>query len=200
MFVPAFTAQLTAVDIVKFLLNNDYYDKIFVHGFSIGAYMYGECILHMLKDMHKYQGIIDRVQGEIWDSVPNYNAMAMGVSRAVFLHNLLLQKCLKYFILFYLRTFPWLTANYVKKATEVFYYTKNIHAPSLFFLSKSDVVSTEPAVRHSIALFETMNVQCTWKCFDNSPHVEHYRFHKQEYTQSLIEHLCKVKMLKQNRT
>ena len=200
MLVPAFKTQPVAVDIVKFLHNNDYYDKIFVHGFSVGAYMYGECILHMLKDMQKHQSIIDRVQGEIWDSLTNFHEIAIGISRALFEHNPILQKGLESYLLFHLRTFKSLTTNHLKLAGETFHSTKNVHAPSLFFLSKSDIVSGEPGIRRSIADFEEMNVESTSKCFDKSPHVEHYRFYREEYTQALIAHLNKVKMLKEQRT
>ena len=200
MLVPAFTTQLTAMDIVKFLQNNDYYDKILIHGFSVGAYLYGECILHMLKDMQKYQNIIDRVQGEIWDSLGNLNDLAIGISRSAFGNNLLLQKSLEYVLEFYLKTFPSLTADYVKSAKDALEYTKDVHSPCLFFLSKSDIVSVEAGIRRSIALFQKMNVKCTWKCFDKSPHVQHYRFYEEEYIQALIDHLNKVKMLKEQRT
>ena len=199
ILVPAYTCQPAAVDIVKFLLNNDYYEKIFLHGFSVGAYLYGECILHMLKDMQKHQSIIDRVQGEIWDSLTSIHETAVGISRAMFQHNPILQKSLETYLLFHLRTFTSLTTNHIKIAAEAFHYTKNVHAPCLFFLSKTDIVSSEPRVRQSIADFEEMNVEATSKCFDKSPHVEHYRFHKEEYTKALIDHLRKVKMCKEQR-
>ncbi|CAO1363201.1 unnamed protein product [Diamesa serratosioi] len=198
VLVPAYTAQPVASGIVKFLLNNDYYEKIFLHGFSVGAYLYGECILHMLKDMKKHQNIIDRVQGEIWDSLTNFHEIAVGLSRAIFEHPIL-QKCLESYLLFHLKTFTSLTTDHLKTAGETFHQTKNVHAPSLFFLSRSDIVSCEPGIRRSIADFKGMNVETTSKCFDQSPHVEHYRFYKEEYTRALIEHLNKVKMLKEQR-
>lgn len=199
MLVPAYTTQVAAVEIVKFLLNNDYYDKIFVHGLSVGAYLYGECILHMLKDMQKYQSIFDRIQGEIWDSLPNQDETAIGLSRSILAQNPILQKSFQTILMFYLKTFPSLTSDYIRKASDALSYTKNIHAPCLFFLSKSDDVSSEAGIRRSIADFEKLNVECSWKCFDKSPHVQHYRYHTKKYTEALIEHLNKAKMLKQQR-
>lgn len=182
-------------DIVKFLENNNYYEKIFIHGFSAGAFLWGICITEMIQDFPRYQSLLDRIQGELWDSLTNTHEVAFGISKTIFPTNDFMQKTLEKTLLLHLSTFYQSAGIHYKKVSDVFMNTKDVHKPSLLIFSKTDIVSGEAGIRKSIASLNAANVDTTALCFDKSPHVEHYRYHKEEYTQALMDHLRKVKMI-----
>lgn len=184
-----------ADDVVKFLANNEYYKKMFIHGFSAGAFLWGLCIAKMMEDLPKHQNLIDNIQGEVWDSLTNTDEVAFGISKTIFPTNDFMQKAVEKTLLLHLSTFFKSAGSHYVKSSDVFRNTKGVHAPSLMFLSKTDIVSGEAGIRRSIACLNAINVETTVKCFDKSPHVEHYRYHKEEYTQALMDHLKKVKMI-----
>lgn len=64
---PTKGTQLVAKDVVQFLYHNTTYNPLFLHGLSVGGYMWGECLVHIERD-EKYQSIIDRVVGQVFDS------------------------------------------------------------------------------------------------------------------------------------
>lgn len=184
-----------AEDIVKFLSNNNYYEKMLIHGFSAGAFLWGICIMKMIQDLSKYQGTIDRIQGELWDSLTNTHEVAFGISKTIFPTNDFMQKALEKTLLLHLSTFYKSAGIHYENSSNVFQNTKSVHAPTLIIMSKTDIVSGEAGIRRIIASLNAVNVETTVKCFDKSPHVEHYRYHKEEYTQALMDHLRKVKMI-----
>lgn len=78
---PVRGTQQVAEDIVNFLANNDYYRQVVVHGFSVGGYVFGECLALMNKDRKKYQSTIDRVVSQIWDSAADITEIPVGVPK-----------------------------------------------------------------------------------------------------------------------
>ncbi|KAI8440788.1 hypothetical protein MSG28_009113 [Choristoneura fumiferana] len=66
------------------------------------------------------------------------------------------------------------------------FHTNTCRAPALFLLSKERPVGAERS-----------NRACTWKCWDKSPHVQHYSHHPQEYLAALYQHLDKYGLVSQ---
>lgn len=66
-----------------------------LHGFSIGGYMWGELLDYVHADREKYNNVIDRVVGQVWDSAADISELCIGTSRAVFPHNDVMQKLLQ---------------------------------------------------------------------------------------------------------
>lgn len=87
--------QLVAADLVKFLENNALYSPLLLHGFSVGGYFWGECMVHMARDTERYKVITDRICGQIWDSLADITEIPIGVPKAVFPRNFTLQKALR---------------------------------------------------------------------------------------------------------
>ncbi|KAI8440786.1 hypothetical protein MSG28_009113 [Choristoneura fumiferana] len=71
------------------------------------------------------------------------------------------------------------------------FHTNPCRAPALFLLSKSDPVGAERSNRAVHDSWREMGTKCTWKCWDKSPHVQHYSHHPQEYLAALYQHLDK---------
>lgn len=190
-----FLFQLVAADVLKFLASNDNYKDLVVHGFSIGGYMWGECLVHMNKDVAQYQNIIDRIRCQIWDSIAEVSEVPIGVSKAIFHDNPKLQQALKTYMLYHLKTFYEPATQHYIRSSQMFHSTM-VRSPTLMFVSKTDPVGSESSNRQVADSLISMDVDVTWKCFEKSPHVGHYMIYKDEYTQILMNHLEKVKMIK----
>lgn len=91
--------QLVAADLVKFLENNNRYSPILLHGFSVGGYVWGECMVHMSRDTERYKLILDRICGQIWDSAADITEIPVGVPKALFDNNYTLQKALRQYMM-----------------------------------------------------------------------------------------------------
>lgn len=86
--------QLVAAEVVKFLENNVRTNPLVLHGFSVGGYVWGECMMHMSKDMERYRHVLDQFRGQIWDSVVELTEIPIGVPKAMFPTNDTLQRAL----------------------------------------------------------------------------------------------------------
>ena len=76
------------------------------------------------------------------------------------------------------------------------FHTNSVHAPALFFVSKTDPVGAENSNRRVADSWIKNGTSVTWKCFDNSPHVMHFMKHREEYKKTLFNHLASVNMIK----
>lgn len=65
------------------LLESERFSKrpLVVHAFSIGGYTFAQLLVHVAKDSERYRGLIDRVRGQIYDSlvIGSLEHMAIGV-------------------------------------------------------------------------------------------------------------------------
>jgi len=83
--------QLVAADLLTFLKQNESYQQILLHGFSVGGYMWGEALDLMESNKEKYSGIVDRIVGQVWDSIADVREITIGLPHAVFPKNVMLQ-------------------------------------------------------------------------------------------------------------
>ncbi|CAO1363144.1 unnamed protein product [Diamesa serratosioi] len=192
---PSSGTQLVALDIVKFLEANDYYKQLFIHGFSVGGYFWGECLVQMQKDITKYQKVIDRICGQIWDSAADITEIPVGVPRALFPRNPVLQSGLENYMQYHLKTFHEAATQHYIRSSQM-YHMNLVHSPALFILSKTDPVGAEASNRRVADSWISLGVDVTWRCFDRSPHVGHYMKHRESYMQYWFDHLAKVKLIK----
>lgn len=87
--------QVIAKDLLNFLEQNKSYEQIMLHGFSVGGYMWGEVLDMIEKDNQRYDHVIDRIVGQVWDSAADITEICIGTPRAVFPKNLVMQKVLE---------------------------------------------------------------------------------------------------------
>lgn len=90
--------QLVAADLLTFLKQNESYQQILLHGFSVGAYMWGEALDLIESNRDKYNNITDRIVGQVWDSIADVSQIVIGFPRAVFPKNLVLQSMLQKYV------------------------------------------------------------------------------------------------------
>lgn len=186
--------QLVALDVVKFLYNNTAFNPLLLHGFSVGGYMWGECNVHMARDMAKYQPLLDRIVGQIWDSAADITEIHVGVPKAMFPKNPTLQNALRKYMLYHMKTFHEPATSHYIRSSQMF-HGNLLHSPALFFLSKTDPVGAELSNQRVRENWERNNVQITWKCWDKSPHVGHFRYHRDEYLEYMTDHLRSLNLL-----
>lgn len=87
--------QAIAADLLTFLKQNENYQQILLHGFSVGGYMWGEVLDLIQNDKEKYSSIKDKIVGQVWDSIADVNEIPIGMPRALFPNNKVLQVTLQ---------------------------------------------------------------------------------------------------------
>ncbi|KAI8440782.1 hypothetical protein MSG28_009110 [Choristoneura fumiferana] len=276
---PVKGSQLVAGDVLKFMTVNDTYSSLCVHGFSVAGYLWGEVCVHALKDPKTYQPVLDRVAAQVWDSAADISEISIGVPKAVFPKNQIMQKTLKTYMddgpklvpigfrgvaivtetdrrgwrddldayqiewqehaldrdewrkeafaqqwnsnrlakkpaksvsdtpeigfrshyeknKYHMKAFQHAATRHYIRSSQMF-HTNPCRAPALFLLSKSDPVGAERSNRAVHDSWREMGTKCTWKCWDKSPHVQHYSHHPQEYLAALYQHLDKYGLVSQ---
>uniref|UniRef100_A0A336L0G7 CSON002474 protein n=1 Tax=Culicoides sonorensis TaxID=179676 RepID=A0A336L0G7_CULSO len=192
---PTKGSQNVAADLVKFLFNNQSYGPLVIHGFSVGGYLWGECMVHMARDLDKYKPLLNRISAQIWDSAADITEIPVGVPKALFPKNQALQNALRSYMLYHLKTFHDTATVHYLRSSQLFHFTL-VTAPALFLVSKTDPVGAESSNRRVADCLESKNIPITWKCWDRSPHVGHYRKHPEEYVECLFNHLKSVNLVK----
>lgn len=192
---PVKGSQVVASDILKFLHNNDSFSPMVVHGFSVGGYIWGEVMVHMAREMDKYKPTLDRICAQVWDSAADITEIPVGVPKALFPNNDTFQKALRSYMLYHMKTFHDAATVHYIRSSQIFHYTL-LHAPALMYVSKTDPVGAERSNDSVRQDWESKGIPVTWKCWDRSPHVGHFRKHPEEYIQLLMGHLQSVNLLR----
>lgn len=185
---PVHKAQPIASDIVNFLAHNKNYERVVVHGFSIGGYLWGECLNHLQNDLDKRKVITEKVKAQIWDSMVGVSELGGGVGKTLFPTNPLMQRLIINLAQFYLQSFYNVSTKHYRKASASF-YIHAFRAPALVFCSKTDQIGTEKLSLSIRDSFAADDIEVTLKCFNDSPHIQHFRRHHDEYTKFLLRHL-----------
>ncbi|KAL0125847.1 hypothetical protein PUN28_004715 [Cardiocondyla obscurior] len=191
---PAKGSRLVAADLLTFLKQNESYQQILLHGFSVGGYMWGEALdlIHSNKD--KYNNITDRIVGQVWDSIADVSQIAIGFPRAVFPKNAMLQSMLQKYVEYHMKTFHQQATQYYIRSSQIF-HTAGVRVPALLFVSKTDPVG---AVTSNLTLrdtWESLGIKTYVKTFEESPHVAHFYTYPKEYVAELYAFLQKLNLI-----
>ncbi|XP_046970821.1 uncharacterized protein LOC124537906 [Vanessa cardui] len=181
-------SQLVAADLIKFMAANENDQPTVLHGFSVGGYIWGEVCAHIMNNKEQYQPVIDRIAAQVWDSAADITEITIGVPAAVFPKNKIMQKTLKAYMEYHMKTFHDAATVHYIRSSQLF-HTNLCRAPALFLLSASDPVGAERSNRSVYDSWCKMGIKCTWQCWDRSPHVQHFTKHRDEYVSLLRAHL-----------
>lgn len=156
---------------------------LLVHAFSIGGYTFTQVMVHMSQDTQKYQALLQRIKGQVYDSLVagSLENMATGLGKTVFPRWELL---VKHISLFYFSMFKQQTVDYFNSGIEVFRNTP-ITAPALFFFCENDVMSDPRALEEIIDYWRKSGIDVTAKKWEDSTHAGHLRRHREEYLTTL---------------
>ncbi|XP_058170181.1 uncharacterized protein LOC131285344 [Anopheles ziemanni] len=184
---PVYGSQKVASDIVKFLANNEFPGGIVLHGFSVGGYLWGECLVKLNAHPEGKQ-ILAKVDGQIWDSLADITEIPVGVPHAVLPHHPTLQGFLRNYMTYHLKLFHEEATQYYVKCTHLFHH-EPARCPALLLVSKTDPVGTEKANLRLRGIWDSLGMKTSMKCWDKSPHVGHFHKHRDEYIELLLTHL-----------
>ncbi|XP_046809326.1 uncharacterized protein LOC111688166 [Lucilia cuprina] len=185
---PVKGTQVVAAETLKFLESNKSYEPIVLHGFSVGAYQFGELMLQMSRDMDRYSHILNRIICQVWDSAADITEIPVGVPKSIFPKNLRMQTALRNYTLYHLKTFHNQATVHYMRSSQMFHSTL-CKKPALFFVSDNDLIgppSSNQAVREN---WERADIKVTWKCWKHSLHAGHLMKHREEYLDLLFKHL-----------
>ncbi|XP_034171330.2 transmembrane protein 53-like lethal (2) k09913 [Osmia lignaria lignaria] len=192
---PTKGSRLVAADLLEFLVKHTNYEQILLHGFSVGAYMWGEVLDLIKSDPEKYSNIIDRIVGQVWDSVADVSELSIGTPRALFPKNEMLQNMLQKYMEYHLKTFYKQSTQYYIRSSQLF-HTNLVHTPALFLMSNTDPVGSVTSNMRVRDTWDTLGVKTYVKIFENSPHVGHYQKYPKEYVAELYAFLNKLNLIK----
>lgn len=194
---PVKGSQIVAADILQFLDKNKLFAPILLHGFSVGGYLWSEVLVQLAAERNRYSHILDRIHGQIWDSLADVTEIPEGFPVAVFPRNNVLRSALKQYITYHMKTFDKEATCHYIRGSQMF-HTNIVKAPALFLVSKTDPIGTEKSNLRARDNWEQMGIQTYWKCWDKSPHVGHFRHYPEEYKDELEKFLENVGLVKQN--
>ncbi|KAA0203840.1 hypothetical protein HAZT_HAZT002329 [Hyalella azteca] len=187
---PVKGTQIVVDQMLQFLESNPSSSPVLVHGFSVGAYIFGEGMLKMANDVQRYGPLMDRFVGQIWDSPVDVEGIPSGVAKAI-TANKLLQSSIQSYLEWFLRTqYDNATIHYIRSAQK--FHECYVRRPALFLLSKADPVATIEMNAVVYEKWEKYNVPVFVKIFEKSPHVSHYYRYKEAYVEEVLTFLQKL--------
>lgn len=190
---PAKGTQVVAAQILKFLELNNSFSPLFLHGFSVGGYLWSEVMVQMITEKQRYQPILDRIVGQVWDSAADITEIPIGVPVAVFPNNMVMQKALRQYMFYHMKTFNKVATCHYLRGSQMF-HTNIVKAPALFFVSKTDPVGAESSNQQVREDWESIGIKVTWICFEKSPHVGHFRKYPKEYIAALTDFMDSLQL------
>ena len=180
-------------DVVSFMDKNKEYDQIVLHGLSAGCLVWSICLLRLHSHVN-FDSISKRIKCQVWDSITQPSNVPTGAASSLFPDNKFMRNLVKKIGDLYLNVTYENTTKYYNRGNRHF-QDAPLPAPALIFASKIDPIATERNAREITESFKKSNVDTTLKVFDDSPHVQLYQMHKEEYLKVLMEHLRKCKII-----
>ncbi|XP_035013264.2 uncharacterized protein si:dkey-5i3.5 [Hippoglossus stenolepis] len=157
--------------------------QLIVHAFSIGGYTFTQLLVHVSRDMQKYQSLTKRIKGQVFDSLVmgTVEMMASGLGKTVFPR---LESLVKKVSMLYFGMFKQQTVDYYNTSIDVFWNTP-IPAPSLFLFCENDLLSDAQTTIELIDFWRRRGINITTKKWADSTHAGHLKRHPQEYVTAL---------------
>ncbi|XP_072047781.1 transmembrane protein 53-like isoform X1 [Amphiura filiformis] len=195
ILLPETGAQVIAQNVANFVQSDEQCERpILVHGFSVGAYVYTEILSNMLA-LQKENEITGRIIGQIWDSPVDAHNIPNGISKALLKNNMMQIGVKKSLDLYTSMTYR-IAGQHHQRGSRLF-HCNPVKAPSMFFYSDSDPISTPDNCGKVMASLKEMGhtfVQS--KEFKKSLHVSHMYKHREEYVSTLRGFLNQIDYFK----
>lgn len=173
--------------ILDFLHQNEAYEPIVYHGFSIGNGLWTSMLWEMSQNEERHRPLANRIKGQIWDSVTQTSNLIRNACYAAFPTNRKMGQLLYRIV----RVLPIADTNVVNNM-EYFYKRNNFifnnppfKIPSLLFCSKGDIYSELDGVLTAFENWKSIGMQAYIKYWEKSKHVGHFFLHNQEYVETI---------------
>ncbi|XP_065158352.1 uncharacterized protein l(2)k09913 [Atheta coriaria] len=188
---PQSGTQVVAGDLLKFLTSNFLTSPLFLHGFSVGGYVWSETLVKMSSEQEKYKPLTSRFVAQVWDSAADINDIPDGMPKALFPKNPVMETAMRTYVNYHMRTFDKVATCHYIRGSQMF-HTNFIRTPCLFMVSARDPIgkiTSNQAVRDN---WEAQGMEVYWKDWVDSHHVGHFIKYRAAYTELLDEFLDKV--------
>ncbi|UXI18887.1 forkhead box l1 [Sarcoptes scabiei] len=201
LLLPSRGGRRNAEKMFEFLVSRaSMYDEILVHAFSVGGYQLGEfaCLLDERKSFDpKAKKMLDSFKAILIDSCVFAFDAPVGLSKAITNHRIVQPLLEKTFSTFLNVTSPFTLKRYVRVSDYLF--KNEINIPGLVLFSKNDPVSSIPLNMKLHDGWKSNNPLTEYKCWDDSPHVLHYKNHQEEYTKVVDDFVANLNITKARR-
>ena len=155
---------------------------LIVCGFSVGAYLYANFLMHLREAGHIK--IEERLKGIIFDSPVDWYGVPRGLSRSIVgSDGTFTQKTLESAIHGYLQLFQSVSQRY--KIASDFLHNHDLNVPSLWLFSTDDFVVPSDDIRKVITKWQAKGHRVTPIQFTGSKHVMHLPTHTHVYDQAV---------------
>lgn len=188
LMFPTTGSQVIAQKVLDYLESHPEYDKVVVHAFSVGAYLFGECLVKMKNGGEKYVPIIKKFSGIICDSGVDYFGIPDGFSKAVF-KNPVAIATFRYMLKLHMRLFYQVATKHYRMSSETF-HNNYLSCPALFLASKADPVGSVETQESVAQNWIKRGIDVRVQYWDKSTHVSHMHKYPEEYT-ALVNDLLK---------
>mmetsp|Transcript_711 Transcript_711/g.2459 ORF Transcript_711/g.2459 Transcript_711/m.2459 type:complete len:269 (-) Transcript_711:533-1339(-) len=153
-----------------------------VCGFSVGAYLYANFLMHLRES--KQKAIERRIKGIVFDSPVDFQGVPRGLSRSVVgAEGSIAQRALEASIHAYLALFHTVARRY--EETSDFLHAHDLDVPSLWIFSKDDFVVPSEDVHRVIHKWQQRGHRVTPVEFSGSKHVMHLPTHYDAYDDAI---------------
>jgi hypothetical protein len=161
-----------------------------LYTFCIGGYLTGQLLDVVHAHPGTYAGVIARLRAQVVDSHIDWHAVPRGVAWALLRgrHWLLRYALIALVWCLLMALYPLVTRKLIKASRR--YRTTPPRVPVLAFASHGDEVLAPSVWERALRGWESQGVRVRLKVWDDSPHVEHGRWHEEEYFGMLDEHLA----------
>ncbi|KAL3842141.1 hypothetical protein ACJMK2_020187 [Sinanodonta woodiana] len=161
--------------------------SVMVHGFSVGAYVYGEMLVKLKNDPDRYDAIQRGLRGQIFDSPVDFDGIPKGFSSAL-TTNLMIRGIMRKLLEGYLSFFQQsISCHYIRSSNE--FKSNDLQLPSLMVYSDSDPVCDPEAIERLGKQWHMRNIQSVTKHFVDSQHVSLFHKHPEEYVETILKFL-----------
>ena len=181
-------AHSVVTEIIEFITSPvRHRQPVLVHGFSVGGYLYGETLNHIMSDPHLSTSMSQRVRGQVFDSPVDFEGVPRGVGMALSDFRPV-QVAIKSSLDAYTALFHHQVTAHYHKSSQMF-RDNPLRTPSLVLYSKADVVGTPGPIESLIATWRSRGVPVFSRCWEMSHHVGHYVRDPINYITALNEFL-----------
>lgn len=193
LLLPTIGAKKISKDFARFMLEKQYSDVV-LHGFSVGGYMFGQVLLDIDKQQNQVlrDKLINSIRGIIFDSLVPLEGICVGVANSI-TSNKYGAKFLEQLIRLYLYLGHNIATKYYIEASEKV-WGGPLRCPSLFLLSKDDIVTDYRIVERLASVWSNLGIECHKLLVDSSPHVQIFTKHHSAYVNQVEKFLERIKM------
>jgi len=163
---------------------------ILIHGFSVGGYLFGETLNHIVSDAVLAESMSGRIRGQVFDSPVDFEGVPRGVGMA--LSDVRpIQVAIKSSLDAYTTLLHRHVTTHYHQSSQTF-RENPLRTPSLVLYSKADVVGIPGPIETLIATWRGHGVPVSCRCWESSRHVTHYLRDPVTYIRELNRFLASI--------